>query len=252
MNTKTTTTDRNWKGRVDSALNDKERVDSHIEIHTRWCTAIFFAVIIGLLLLEVKTPAKIKNFSSGNLFVWYNCTASAFVFAMFFGWLAEQTARSAEKKSLARVLFMVNLMSAAMYILSSLKITPCLIAINGNPLEITRFLKWFCTCPSMIYIISEITKTRERAQSIVMVDCTLLSFGLLAFITKEPYSTYCSAFALLCFSHVLYSFDSQFVHALNPSSGCKLDPVTIAVARYSTIVSWSFCKYLFILSCTCF
>jgi bacteriorhodopsin len=174
--------------------------------------------------------------------MWYYFTASAFAFGLFFSWLAHSTAKTTEKKSLSRILFMVDAISFSTYLITALRLTPTLRDLNGYPVDVARFLEWITTCPSLILIIGEIAKKRELAAVTMRYDYVMLICGFMASITREPYSTYFSAGALACFVNVIIGLNDMFLDAKSPKSECKLDSLTIDTARYGTVLSWSCCK----------
>ena len=174
--------------------------------------------------------------------MWYLFTASAFSFGMFFSWLAYSTAKSPERKALAKVLFIVDMMSFFTYSLSALRWTPSLRDGNGYPVDMSRYLEWICTCPSLIMLIGNITKKPTVGNRTKNFDYALLVFGFLAAITKEPFSSYFSFGALCCFSQVLLGLDSMYQSAIAGENGCNLDALSLQSARLMTLLTWSACR----------
>jgi class 3 adenylate cyclase len=181
---------------------------------------------------------KLHKFDRGDANMWYAFTSCAFAFGTFFAWLSYTIAKSPEKKALSKVLLYVDMMSFCTYVLSALRLTPALKDANGYPVDIARFMEWVCTCPSLILLVGEITKNKRLATRTSNYDYCLLFFGFMSAITKEPYSSYFAFAALACFTQVITGLDDMFKSALTDPT-CKLDQLSIQIARYATLLTWS-------------
>lgn len=222
----------------------KYRLDEETEKHVENSALIYFVVALALVMSPLTTSQKMKSFDRSGTALWYNYTAVCFSFGIFFGYLSFSTAKSSEKKALSRILLLVNIMAFSTYIFTIWRIIPIWRGFHGNPVEIARFMEWFCTCPSLILIVGEVTKQNQLAKQTVSFDYVLNVMGLLAFITKDPFSYYFAFGAVASFACILFRFNQMFTSALDPKSACKLDPITVQAARIATLCSWSFCKLL--------
>ncbi|KAJ2999745.1 hypothetical protein HDV02_001988 [Globomyces sp. JEL0801] len=125
---------------------------------------------------------------------------------------------------------------------------------TSYPVDVARFVEWASTCPSLILLIGDITKQQSSAGRSMKFDYVMLICGFMSAITREPFSTYFSAGALMCFFQVLSTFNQMFVSAMNDPS-CSADPVSMNTARLGTLISWFACKiksYLTPVPCTFF
>jgi hypothetical protein len=61
---------------------------------------------------------------------------------MFFAWLAYNTGKSPEKKSLSGILLIVDGIAFMTYVFTSLRLSPQMKDANGYPVDLVRFAEW--------------------------------------------------------------------------------------------------------------
>jgi bacteriorhodopsin len=166
-------------------------------------------------------------------------TASIFFFGMIFAWLAETTAKTAEKKALSRVLLWCDGISCMTYVLISFRLTPALASISGRPVDVGRFLEWVATCPVLILLIGEVTKTQSLSLVIVKYDYIMLVCGFLASISRDPFSNIFVCFSVGCFFKVIDGLYVMFQQAIDGKTGSKLGPLSLTYARNVTCFAWT-------------
>jgi len=116
--------------------------------------------------------------------------------------------------------------------------TPTITGCNGIIVDPARYMEWLACCPVLIFLIADITKAPGNHWVDVSFDYALIICGLLAAVTKEPYSHLFSTLSCCFFMIVVYKLYLNFEHALRPDSGCTLDPIAIRAAQVTTLVSW--------------
>jgi hypothetical protein len=184
---------------------------------------------------------KTKPFNRGMADMWYYYTASAFLFGAAFAWLGYSSARTAEKKQLTGVLFLVDVTATVSYLVQAARITPTIRGVNGIPIDPSRYLEWLCTCPVLIYLIGEVTKNREISLRAMKGDYTLLIFGFLAAIFREPYSEACGVMSCIFFMYVVKDLYDMFQNAIDGVSDCNLDKSALRAVQFATVFSWNTC-----------
>ncbi|KAJ3307945.1 hypothetical protein HDV04_002291, partial [Boothiomyces sp. JEL0838] len=167
--------------------------------------------------------------------MWYYYGASVFFFSFLFALLARNTSKTREKQELANVLLLVDGIAGISYILMALRLSPQFKDANYYPVDTVRYLEWVCTCPNLIALVGEITKNREIAAKTARYDYVLLVFGFLGAITREPFSTVFCFFAVMNFMYVIYGLNTMFLNGMEGKNGCRLDPLSLNVARICTI-----------------
>lgn len=158
----------------------------------------FFVSAISAV-CAIMTPQPFFNRGAANN--WYYYTASIFSLGFFFSFLGYNSAKSEEKRSLSKVLFMVNFIAMSTYILSASRLSYTIPDVLGHPVEIGRYMEWITTCPVLILLIGnsssyvgEITKNQVLAEEIVAYDYTLLVLGFVGSVTPESISFVFQAF----------------------------------------------------------
>lgn len=191
------------------------------------------------------------SFDRDDANVWYFYTASVFSIGIFFSFLAFVSAKSQEKTALSKVLFWVNFIACSTYLLSATRNTHSLPDIHGYPVDICRFIEWVSTCPVLILLIGEITKTPEISHRTMENDYIMLSLGFLGSITREPFSF---VFQMACFSYftlVIRGLIEMFDLAIEGKTACNLDKNALIAAKFGTLCSWTACKDISNQSCHC-
>ncbi|KAJ3324339.1 hypothetical protein HDV06_000378, partial [Boothiomyces sp. JEL0866] len=165
--------------------------------------------------------------------------ASVFFISFLFALLARNTSKSREKKELANVLLLVDGIAGISYILLSLRLSPQFKDANHYPVDTARYLEWICTCPNLIALVGEITKNKYLADTTARYDYVLLVLGFLSAITREPFSTVFCFLSMINFVFVINGLNTMFLNGMEGKNGCRLDPLSLNVARVCTILSWS-------------
>ncbi|KAJ3096111.1 Guanylate cyclase 2G [Phlyctochytrium bullatum] len=202
--------------------------------------SIFIWATLSLILgyYTISGRHRFKRYNRGYADNAYEYAAVAFLIGVVFAYLGGKGTKNEEKKSLSKVLFWVNFMAMATYIIQALRLTPTVGDSQGRPMDPARFLEWFSTCPVTIEIIGEITQTRRIAKKTVKFDVTLLIFGLTASVVKDPYSYLASTCAVVCFTFVFKGLWDMFTKAIDGETDCNLDPMALKAARTATCFSW--------------
>lgn len=233
-----TTEKLSWKQKMENATAGN-KLDNSPAIHIIRRNVIVWMVLtmtLGFYSLTIRH--RLIRFDRGSSDQWYFYAASAFFIGIFFAWLANQSARNAEKKTLSNVLLLVDTISFSTYIIHSLRLTPSLRDLNGYPVDPARYLEWMSTCPVLILLIGEITKTPRVAAKALFYDYCLLITGFLSAITREPYSSIFGTLSMGCFFNVIEGFNEMFAAAIEGRSDCKLDKVSLGTAKTITVVAW--------------
>jgi hypothetical protein len=231
-----------WKDKVEQAQKGSGTAEgSSIATISRniklW---VISTIVLGYYSLTKKQPAHDRQDSN----TWYYYTASVFGIGIFFSFLAFISAKTNEKKALSKVLFYCNVIAMSTYLLSAARLTHALPSILGHPVEIGRYLEWVTTCPVLILLIGEITKCQEIAAVTMRYDYTMLCFGFLASITRQPFSFTLVMICFAYFSMVLYGLEKMFRLAIEGKTDCNLDIPALTAAKYGTLCAWSACKYI--------
>ena len=169
--------------------------------------------------------------------------ASVFFIGFSFAILGYLSAKTPEKKALSQVLLFVDLIAFFTYGIQSARWTPSLKDVNGYPVDVARFLEWICTCPSLILLIGNVTKDKTEMKRTVFYDYLLLILGFLGACLKEPYSQMCLIGAFGCFTIVISGLWDMFTRAIKGETDCKLDKISLQMARAVTVASWCSCMF---------
>ena len=198
---------------------------------------------VGLTLFlttrALASRSRLLKYDRGDGPLWNFWTASIFAFGALFAWLAQGTARTAEKLSLSRVLFWCDTIAMMTYLITGFRLTPALSSLSGTPVDVARFLEWVGTCPVLIMLIGEVTKQPKIAKQTMIFDYIMLCCGFMASITRDPYAYLFSWIAFGCFSLVVRGLYDMFTDAIEGKTDCHLSPGALEQARFSTVVSWS-------------
>ena len=169
----------------------------------------------------------------------YYYGASAFFIGLSFAWLGSVSAKNPEKRALAKVLLLVDGVAMATYLIQASRLTPSLKDMNGYPVDLARYLEWICTCPSLVSLIANVTRNPGSAAKTVFSDYVLLVCGFLGAIFREPYSQMCFFIAVGSFFNVISGLWDMFTNAIEGNNDCKLDKLSLSLARGATIVAWT-------------
>ena len=215
--------------------------------------AILSVVFAGIA-ISSKSPARKIDRGYSDMWYWYTSkiltflkdllmiAASAFSLGCAFAGLGYSGARNVEKKQLTFVLFGVNFIAMCTYASFAMRLTPSILGCGGIPIDVARYLEWFCACPVLIFMIGEITKSEKKSQSrSVMMDYFMLLLGFIASVTREPYSQIFGTLATVVFVFIVMNLHSMFQKAIDGETACTIDPVGLRAAQIATDISWCLC-----------
>lgn len=242
----TDTAKKSWKDKYAAATNGKDENAGALR-YLKKSFAIWVLLTSGLGYLMYTGAYTPKPFNRGMSDIWYLYTASAFFLGISFAVLGYCSARNSEKKNLAAILMIIDFVAMSSYIIQAMRWTPTLNGLNGVPIDPSRFLEWFATCPVLIYMIAEITKNHEMAKSLMINDYLLLVFGFFASIMREPFSSWMNTLSCICFMAVVQGLFKMYQAAIDGETGCKLDTVGLRVAQFSTCLAWTLFPIVWIL-----
>ncbi|KAI8926068.1 nucleotide cyclase [Entophlyctis helioformis] len=198
------------------------------------------AITLPLVAYSLTIQTRLKKFDRGSADTWYLYAASAFFLGAAFAWLARLTARSNEKKSITSALLLVDMVPIATYLMQAFRLTPALRDSNGYPVDTARYLEWISTCPVLILLIGEVTKSPTVCRRTVLADYIMLVTGFLASVTREPFSSLFGTVSCACFFTVISGLWEMFTGAIEGLTASKLDKITLQAARTASIYAWSF------------
>ena len=201
----------------------------------------FGMYIVGTLIASIYyiTIPSENEYYRGNTAQFYMYNAVAFSLGICFALMGLFSSTNPEKRNLSLVLLLVDIISFTTYIFMAFEITPSIEGgILGHPVEPARYLEWICTCPSLIMIINELTKSDKKAWVPVLNDYTLVLFGFAGAILPYPYNEWCHYVAVFCFSHVVQSLYGFFTDAIEGDE-CSIDKLALKVVRFSTLLTWT-------------
>ncbi|KAJ3272524.1 hypothetical protein HDV01_005475 [Terramyces sp. JEL0728] len=178
-------------------------------------------------------------FDRGNSDGWYKNNASAFVISGTFAFFANLTANSPDKKSLAVVLLLVNLITLCSYLLMAWRLTPQFKDGNQYPVDVARYLEWIATCPNLILLVGEFTKENTFTFRIFVYDYLMLISGFLASTTTGSISTISLLMSCIYFVLIMQGLHFMFTKAIAGGTLCVLDKQTLQIAHASTMVGWT-------------
>ncbi|KAL2920337.1 hypothetical protein HK105_200410 [Polyrhizophydium stewartii] len=196
-------------------------------------------ITVPLVAYSLTIRNRLNRFDRGTSEAWYGYTASIFAIGFFFAGLAGLTARSAERRSLSYALLMIDLIPLCTYILQAYHLTPALRDSNGYPVDAARYLEWLSTCPSLVLLIGEVTKTYETCRTTVVADYLMLIFGTLGAVAREPFASVFSTLASGFFFTVIGGLWEMYSAAIEQRTASRLDQVSLRFARNATIFAWS-------------
>ena len=182
---------------------------------------------------------KLNKFDREESDVYYLYAASAFTIALLFAGLAHVTAKSPEKKSLTRALFLIDIIPTGTYLLHAFRLTPAFRDVNGYPVDVARYIEWITTCPVLLLLIGEVTKNNHVCQMSVINDYLMLITGFLAAVTREPYSVVFAAISVGHFFVILSGLWEMYTAAIEGRTDSKVDKTTLYAARAASITSWT-------------
>ncbi|RKO83045.1 hypothetical protein BDK51DRAFT_30216, partial [Blyttiomyces helicus] len=152
----------------------------------------------------------------------------------------DSSARSSEKKHLSAVLLGVNIIAFSTYVFLITGVVPAFRDNKGHSVEPIRFLEWISTCPSLIFLIKEITKSKavNLFQS-VGADYSMLILGFFASITREPYSEIFGMLSMCLWVVCEMNIWKMFDEGISGATGCRVDKAGLRATQLSTFISWA-------------
>eukprot|EP00835_Amoeboradix_gromovi_P006021 NODE_640_length_5666_cov_0.633196.p2 type:complete len:532 gc:universal NODE_640_length_5666_cov_0.633196:2947-4542(+) len=208
----------------------------------------YFVATVALTVYHVNNPSKTEYYRS-NTPQYFMYNAVAFILGIIFAVMGFLSSGNPEKRNLSLVLLMVDIISFTSYVLMSFQMTPSIDGgIWGHPVEPARYLEWIFTCPSLILIISELTKSLQSPTTSLVCDYVMIVSGFFGSIIEYPYNEWCHYVSVFCFSHVLSSLYRFYTDAIDEKTNCSIDKTTLRVIRFSTLLTWSafpFATFLF-------
>ena len=162
-----------------------------------------------------------------------NWGIGSFFFALSFAWLANQSAKSGDKKAVTQALYLLNFFPMMTWFLISNRLTPNFKDINGYPVATARYMEWIMASPLLVRLSADLTKCDESLYNSVSLHNNLcLVFGFLASITREPYSSLFTTISHGVFFPVVVGLYQMFTEPIEgKNKRCKVDHITLRVAR---------------------
>ncbi|KAI8845399.1 hypothetical protein BC829DRAFT_399579 [Chytridium lagenaria] len=199
-----------WKEKMNKAM-DSKRDDGSTKRHIVASAIIWCVLTVALAAYTLSGKHRLKKYDRQYADNAYEYAIVAFSIGSVF--------------AMTLVLFWINAIAAATYVVHYMRLTPTLSDSTGKPMDPARFLEWYTTCPVTIKMIGELTSL-------------LLTFGFLASTVREPYSYLFSTCAVACFTYVFRGLWDMFTMAADGETDSKLDPGALKAARAATCYSW--------------
>eukprot|EP00834_Sanchytrium_tribonematis_P001193 NODE_27_length_39007_cov_1.590650.p8 type:complete len:535 gc:universal NODE_27_length_39007_cov_1.590650:18044-16440(-) len=220
-------------------LNETSTMNSASVKFVYFNFGVYIFATLSCAIYQLNNSSETEYFRS-NTSQFYLYNAVAFSLGIVFAMIGFFSSTNPEKRNLSLVLLLVDIVSFTSYVLMAFQLTPSLDGgILGQPVEPARYLEWIATCPSLILIINELTKSESDVVSAILSDYTLVIFGFFGAILPYPYCEWCHYVALFCFAHVVKSLYTFFTDAIEGRNGCSIDPTTLKVIRFSTLFTWT-------------
>jgi bacteriorhodopsin len=198
---------------------------------------------VGLATFALSKYSYQTKFDRGISDYGYLCAISAFIIGIGFAILGYNSAKTAEKKGLAMVLLLVDIVATSTYVLHFLRLSPSLKDANGYPVDVGRFIEWLTCCPSLIALIGNVTRNTSIVKRTMTHDYILVITGFLASILKQPWSEIC--LIISCGSHciVVTGLYDMFTDAIEGKTACNLDKTALKLSRLACMFAWNCCKF---------
>ena len=186
------------------------------------------------------------EFYRGTADSWFEYAALAFFIGIAFSLMGWANARTAEKKSLSMNLFWVNAISFCSYLMIILRLTPTIEGPNlANPVEPARYLEWITTCPLLIHLIGNATRTQLPVKQIMIADYALTTFGIGGALLPRPFDHYSNTCAACCYVIVAGSLYRFFTDAINGDTKCSIEAHYLRTCRATTLICWSLFPFFY-------
>ncbi|TPX33479.1 hypothetical protein SmJEL517_g03632 [Synchytrium microbalum] len=191
-----------------------------------------------LYVLSGAHKSRAMTFNRGPSDTYYKFGIMGFAIGMFFAFLTYSGGRTPERRSLAIIMFGVQGIALISYALQLFRLTPSFMMPTGMPWDPARSFEWMACCPTLIYLIAELTRSTHDAWETMGFDYTMIAFGLFGAIMKEPYATWMDTCSCLYFLYVVGSLMKMYNAALNGETDCKLDKASLVFAKWATFCAW--------------
>lgn len=228
-----------WREKVEQAAKQSGKKSSALSKYQQRATYFWCLATLGLGAYAVSKYSYFTRFDRGISDFAYVCAISAFIIGIGFAALGYNSAKSAEKRGLAMVLLLVDIVATITYALHFFRLTPSLKDANGYPVDIGRFIEWLTCCPSLIALIGNVTRNTSIVDRTMTFDYYVVIAGFLSAVLKQPWS---EGFLILsCFSHmvVVTGLYDMFTDAIEGKTGCTLDKTALKLSRLACMVSWN-------------
>ncbi|KAJ3066584.1 Guanylate cyclase 2G [Quaeritorhiza haematococci] len=133
----------------------------------------------------------------------------------------------------------VNIIAFSTYILLLTRMVPAFLDKNGLWVEPARYLEWLGTCPVLIFLIAEITRSEGHTWVSIKNDWALIIFGFIASITREPLSEWFGTLSMCSFFVVVANLWTMYTAAIRGDTECTLDPTSLKTLRLITLTCWT-------------
>jgi bacteriorhodopsin len=231
-----------WRDKVEQAARQSSRKSFALANYQKGATANWFLATIGLAVYALSKYSYQTKFDRGFADYAYVCAISAFTIGIGFAALGYTSSKNAEKKGLAMVLLLVDIVATCTYGLHFLRLSPALKDANGYPVDVGRYIEWLTCCPSLIALIGNVTRNTTIVQRSMTHDYILVITGFFASILKQPWS---ELFLIIsCGSHcvVVTGLYDMFTDAIEGKTACNLDKTALKLSRAACMFAWNACK----------
>ncbi len=231
-----------WRDKVDQAAKQSSRKSFALAKYQQGATANWFLATFGLAVYALSRYSYQTTFDRGFSDYAYVCAISAFTIGIGFAALGYSSAKTAEKKGLAMVLLLVDIVATCTYALHFFRLTPFLKDSNGYPVDVGRYIEWLTCCPSLIALIGNVTRNKTIVTRTMTHDYILVIAGFFASILKQPWS---ELFLIIsCGSHciVVTGLYDMFTDAIEGKTACNLDKTALKLSRGACLFAWNACK----------
>lgn len=227
----------NWQDKIAEAK--KSGIENSPGLFYVWMLFASWAVVTACTtFLMMSGGHKIKRFDRGFADLFYVFAALSFAIAVAFSFIAYLGARTDEKRALTMILCAVNAIAMFSYCLQILRLTPTTMDHVGNPVDPARFLEWISTCPVLIYLIGEITKTQPYQTETVKCDFALIIAGYIASVLKQPYSEIFATISSIYFFYAISNIMDMYDMGINRVTECKVNTQSLIAAKTITRGAW--------------
>lgn len=233
-----------WRDKVDQAAKQSSRKSYALAKYQKGATANWILATVGLAAYAVSKYSYQTKFDRDISDYGYVCAISAFIIGVGFAILGYNSAKTAEKKGLAMVLLLVDIVATCTYALHFFRLTPSLKDANGYPVDVGRYIEWLTCCPSLIALIGNVTRNTTIVDRTMTHDYILVIAGFLASILKQPWSELFLIISCGCHCIVVTGLHDMFTDAIEGKTACNLDKTALKLSRAACLFAWNACKFI--------